>query len=93
VRKLIDEAYSETRKLIEKNRDKLEAVAQALLKYETLDASEVHALIRGETLDRPTLSDLLDADQAGMTTPPVKPAKPEAPPEPELGSGPLPQPG
>jgi cell division protease FtsH len=93
VRKLIDEAYSETRKLIEKNRDKLEVVAQALLKYETLDASEVHALIRGETLDRPTLSDLLDADQAGMTAHPAKPAKPEAPPEPELGSGPLPQPG
>ncbi len=93
VRKLIDEAYSGTRKLIEQNRDKLEAIAQALLKYETLDASEVHALIRGETLDRPTLADLLDDDQAGMTAHPAKPAKPESPPEPELGSGPLPQPG
>jgi len=93
VRKLIDDAYSGTRKLIEQNRDKLEAIAQALLKYETLDASEVHALIRGETLDRPTLADLLDADQVGMTDHPAKPAKPESPPEPELGSGPLPQPG
>jgi len=93
IRKVVDEAYAKTRKLIEQNRDKLEAIAKALMKYETLDASEVHALIRGETLDRPTLNDLLDADQAGTTTHPVKLTKPEAPTEPELGSGPLPQPG
>ncbi|HOB76071.1 MAG TPA: ATP-dependent zinc metalloprotease FtsH [Phycisphaerae bacterium] len=95
VRKLINEAYEDTRRLLEENRDKLEAVAQALVKYETLEAAEVHALIRGESLRRPTLADLLDADQLGTSasTAPAKPRTGPALPQPGLGSGPLPQPG
>jgi len=93
VRKLIDAAYEDARKLIKDHRDKLEAIAQALLKYETLDGSEVNALIRGESLTRPTVQELLDADHVGAATPVAKPVRPQAPPEPELGSGPLPQPG
>ncbi|HSW44017.1 MAG TPA: ATP-dependent zinc metalloprotease FtsH, partial [Phycisphaerae bacterium] len=93
IQRFIDEAYSETRKLVEQNREKLEAIAQALLKYETLDASEVHTLIRGESLIRPTVADLLDADHAGTSAAPPKPARTESRPQPELGSGPLPQPG
>jgi len=94
VRRLIDEAYEDTRRMIAENREKLEAIARALLKYETLDASEVHALMRGETLHRPTLGDLLDADHAGTVSPPPAPPKAKpASPEPGLGAGPLPQPG
>ncbi|HQE29171.1 MAG TPA: ATP-dependent zinc metalloprotease FtsH [Phycisphaerae bacterium] len=90
VRQLLDDAYNDTRRTLEANRDKLEAIAQALLKYETLDASEVLRLIRGERLDRPTLDDLLDAEMPGKGTPAPKPRP--APPEPELGPGPLPAP-
>jgi len=95
VRRVIDAAYGDTNRLLQENRDKLEAIAQALLKYETLDASEVHALIRGEVLQRPTLSDLLDADHAGRPPRSTAPSrvKTETPHAPELGSGPLPQPG
>lgn len=94
VHRIVDEAYADTKKLLEENRDKLEAIAQALLKYETLDASEVHALMRGESLDRPMVSDLLDADQAGVPdAASSKSSKPEAKPKPGLGHGPLPQPG
>jgi len=93
VRKLIEAAYDDARRIIEQNREKLEALAQALLKYETLDAAEVHALIRGESLDRPTVHELLDADHVGTARPVAKPARTKSPPEPELGSGPLPQPG
>ncbi len=94
VRKLIDDAYSDTRRMLQDNRDKLEAIARALLKYETLDAAEVHALIRGEQLHRPTLSDLLDADTSGAAAPPAASRpKAESKPEPGLGPGPLPQPG
>jgi len=94
VRKVIDTAYADARRILVEGRDQLEAIAQALLKYETLDASEVHALIRGETLDRPTLGDLLDAEHADRATPAAAPSpRPDSPPEPELGSGPLPQPG
>lgn len=92
VRQLLEEAYSDTRRTLEENRDKLEAIAQALLKYETLDASEVQRLIRGEQLDRPTLDDLLDADMDKGLPQQPRP-RPDAPPEPELGSGPLPAPG
>jgi cell division protease FtsH len=97
VRRLIDDAYAEARRVLNENRERLEAIARALLKYETLDAAEVHALIRGETLQRPTLGDLLDADHAGTgqipltSSPKPKPGSP--PSHPELGSGPLPQPG
>jgi cell division protease FtsH len=50
VRRIIDECYSRARDLISKNRDKLEAVTQALLKYETLSGGEVRALLKGEDI-------------------------------------------
>lgn len=70
VRKILDDAYSECKKLIENNRTRLEAIAGALLKYETLDASEVELILDGKVLNRPTVSDLLEAEQnrnAGST--------------------------
>jgi cell division protease FtsH len=63
VKRLIDEAYTKVTDLIEANREKLEALAQALLKYETLDAEEVKLILDGETLDKPTVSDLLKLEQ------------------------------
>ncbi|MBN1787780.1 MAG: ATP-dependent zinc metalloprotease FtsH [Sedimentisphaerales bacterium] len=66
VKKLIDEAYNSAKKVIEDNRDKLEAIAQALLKYETLDASEVKILLDGGELNKPTVGDLLRAEQEKM---------------------------
>lgn len=94
VKRVMDEAYRDTQQILNENKDKLESIARALIKYETLDASEVHALIRGETLHRPTLTDLLDADHPAPPTATVPKAKPvNYPPEPNLGSGPLPQPG
>jgi cell division protease FtsH len=92
VHRLLDEAYRDTRTLLEGNRDKLETIAQALLKYETLDASEIHALIRGDQIERPSLTDLLDADHDGRKSPPKsQPTRSEPPPQP--GLGPIPQPG
>jgi cell division protease FtsH len=64
VRKLTEEAYQKSRKLIEENKDKLEAIAQALLKYETLDAEDVKRILQGHKLDKPTVSELLAAEQA-----------------------------
>ena len=40
VRKLVDDAYKVTRKLLTKHRDKLEAVAERLLEVETINRSE-----------------------------------------------------
>ncbi len=64
VRKLVDEAYKKSRELIEANKDKLEKIAKTLLKYETLDADDVKLILEGGELDKPTVSDLLAAEQA-----------------------------
>ncbi len=92
VKRIVDEAYADTKRLIVEHRAGGQAIADNLLKYETLSGDEVNALLRGETLDRPTISDLLDG--AGPTA--VGKARPiPAKPDPEvgLGGGELPQPG
>ncbi|WP_308389314.1 ATP-dependent zinc metalloprotease FtsH [Acidithiobacillus sp. AMEEHan] len=47
VRSIIQERYQVARKLIEDNRDIVERMAQALLKFETLDAGQVNDLMAG----------------------------------------------
>ena len=53
VRRLIDEAETTARKILTKDRDQLDILANALLEYETLNGEEVNALIRGESIIRP----------------------------------------
>ncbi len=64
IKKLIDQAYTRARQLIEANKEKMEALAKALLKYETLDAADVEIILSGRELDKPTVSDLLAMEQA-----------------------------
>jgi cell division protease FtsH len=63
VKKLIDQAYKAARGIIEGNKDKLQAIAETLLKYETLDASEVKIILEGGSLTKPTVGDLLKVEQ------------------------------
>jgi cell division protease FtsH len=63
IRKLIDEAYLAARYLITENKEKLKAIAEALLKYETLDASEVKQILDGGDLNKPTVAQLLEQEQ------------------------------
>jgi len=69
VKRLVDEAYKKARELIEANKDKLDQIAKALLKYETLDGDDVKAILQGRQLDKPTVSDLLAAEQAKSAQP------------------------
>jgi cell division protease FtsH len=64
VKRLVDQAYKKSKELIEANKDKLEKIAKALLKYETLDADDVKLILEGGELDKPTVSDLLAAERA-----------------------------
>jgi cell division protease FtsH len=64
VKKITNEALKKARTLIEENKENVEKIAQALLKYETLDAEDVKLILSGGTLDKPTVSDLLAAEQA-----------------------------
>ena len=62
-----------SRELIEANKDKLERIARALLKYETLDADDVKLILEGGELDKPTVGDLLAAEQAKEPQDPAPP--------------------
>ena len=46
VKRLIDEAYADARRIIVENREKLETLAKALIEKETMDGRDVEAMIR-----------------------------------------------
>ncbi len=50
--KIVDDALTWVRQMLSENRDKLEAVANALLEKETLDAVELEAIFRAVAQDR-----------------------------------------
>jgi cell division protease FtsH len=85
VKRIVGEAYAEAKRILEANWDKVVAVAEALLKYETLGADDVRKLMRGEPLGKPTVSDLLAAEakaaqNAAQAPRPASDAPPEIPP-------------
>ena len=51
VHKIVTEGYDRARQLLEDNLDKLEAIAQGLLEFETLESQEVQMLADGKSLD------------------------------------------
>jgi cell division protease FtsH len=64
VKKITNEAYEKATELIGANKGNIEQIAKALLKYETLDADDVKIILEGGRLDKPTVADLLAAEQA-----------------------------
>jgi cell division protease FtsH len=91
VKRLIDEAYNETRNLLQERHDSVKRVAEMLLKYETLSGDEAQMIVDGKSLDRPTMGDLLEREHA--KTPKIGAAI--APPAVTPGQSvpPLPEPG
>ena len=47
IRKIIDEQYDVARKILENNREKVEAMTKALLEWETIDADQIDDIIEG----------------------------------------------
>ncbi len=47
IRRIIDEQYALARHLIESNRDKIEAMAAALLEWETIDSEQIEDIMEG----------------------------------------------
>jgi cell division protease FtsH len=91
VKRLIDEAYKETKDLLTAKSDSVKRIAEMLLKYETLSGEETQMIVDGKSLDRPTMGDLLEREQAktpkiGVTiAPPGITSGPSVPPLPEPG--------
>ncbi len=95
IRRYAAEAYEEAERILFENWEKVEAVAEALLKHETLEADDVHRLMRGEPLGKPSVSDLLAAESkkdAGLRASGSKPDRKSTGDEDENLGGVVPSP-
>jgi cell division protease FtsH len=72
IRRIIDEQYSIARKLIEDNQDKMHAMAQALLEWETIDSDQIDDIMSGKP-PRPPKDWTPSASRSNTATPPVAP--------------------
>lgn len=52
VKILIEQAYSQAYKILSENKDKLDILANALLKYETLTGEEINDLLKGKNITK-----------------------------------------
>jgi cell division protease FtsH len=88
IRRIVDEADMRCREIVKEHVDELHAIANGLLEYETLTGDDIAALMRGETIVRPSADDDDEMESGVRSSVPssgtVKPG-----PEPELE----PQPG
>ena len=53
IRKIIDTQYSRATKLIKDNMDKMHLMADALMKYETIDSGQIDEIMDGKTPSAP----------------------------------------
>ena len=53
IRRILDEQYGIARKLLEDNRDKVEAMSAALMEYETIDADQINDIMAGLPVREP----------------------------------------
>ncbi len=70
VRRIIDEQYAIARKLIEDNRDKMHAMAGALLEWETIDGEQIDDIMAGKP-PRPPKDWTPSASKPSGANPPV----------------------
>ncbi|MDD2686457.1 MAG: ATP-dependent zinc metalloprotease FtsH [Gallionella sp.] len=73
IRRILDEQYALARKLIEENRDKMEAMAKALLEWETIDADQIDDIMSGNPPRAPKPTPAA-SQPASKDEPPVAPA-------------------
>jgi cell division protease FtsH len=82
VRRLVTSGEKKAREVLFANRDKLEAITQALMEYETISGDEVSAVMRGEKIVR----NVDDEETKGPAGPAV-PNAGKSRPRPEPGRG------
>jgi cell division protease FtsH len=74
IRKIIDEQYALARKLIEDNKDKMHAMAKALLEWETIDAEQIDEIMAGKEPSPPKdWTPSVNRSGGNDPKPPVKP--------------------
>ena len=78
VRSIIDHCYNTAKQILTENRDKLDAMADALMKYETIDADQIDDIMAGRPPREPR--DWEDGGSGTPTTPSLdKTERPETP--------------
>ncbi|TVQ79691.1 MAG: ATP-dependent zinc metalloprotease FtsH [Phycisphaeraceae bacterium] len=92
IRRYAEDAYSDAERILNENWDKVVAVAEALLKHETLTAEEVDTLMRGEALNKPSVSDLLALEARKHKDAASKAPEKKSKPDDEIGPGVVPSP-
>jgi cell division protease FtsH len=87
IKSIIDNAYSEAKRILTERRADLESLAKGLLEYETLSGDEIQAVLRGEKIIRKVVDEPMADQRRGSV--------PTSSPRPDLpgGLGPLPAPG
>ncbi|UYP81990.1 ATP-dependent zinc metalloprotease FtsH [Pseudomonas asiatica] len=75
VRSIIDQCYAMAKQLLTDNRDKLDAMAEALMKYETIDAEQIDDIMAGRTPREPRDWD----DDSASGKPAAQGDRPESP--------------
>lgn len=77
VRSIIDQCYGTAKQILTDNRDKLDAMADALMKYETIDADQIDDIMAGRTPREPR--DWSGGTGTSGTPPAVQGERPETP--------------
>lgn len=74
IRRILDEQYALARKLIEDNRDKVEAMTAALMEYETIDADQINDIMAGLPVRQPKpRQPVIKPTDSGSAGPAIKP--------------------
>ncbi len=76
IRRMLDEQYARARKLLEDNRDKVEAMTAALLELETIDADQINDIMAGLPPRPPKPSSAPPAPRVDSGTPGAEPNAP-----------------
>jgi cell division protease FtsH len=83
VKRIINEAYSVSKNIIDTNRDKLEIIANALLEYETLDGEQVSEIVRTGIFTPPPPAPKVEPPSGAIAATPLpevpKPLPPKLP--------------
>lgn len=70
IKRLIDLAFADAERILEENWELVVSISENLLKYETLQSKEIEAIMNGESIDRPSINDLLAEESAAPSSSP-----------------------
>ena len=93
IRRIVDTSYDGARSILVENIEELHTLAKALLEYETLTGEEISAVLRGESIVRPTDEEPPKDSGRRASVPTSGKKKARAKKKPAGQIGPEPQPG